>query len=251
MTTKPQAKTLSLSLCLFLIFNVNLAFADVRQQSFYKTYKPRQYISFGADHKSDENSKEHEVSLGYRYKSNKYIHEIDLEYETIWASTTRKPTRKTRERYEAELSSKMMLGQSKNYLSLFHHSEYDQFSKKYYDTTSVAGLGRMFFDGKVEADFNIGWNHARNATSEMVINPTLRVTFPISKQLKFSSRGFIFKREQDYDEKLDSRLTFRFTPKLSLDFIHKYKKDRFFHTKTNSNKVQVDRTYSIRIRYNF
>lgn len=234
-----------------ILLYANSLFADVRRESFYKTSRARQYISLGGNHKSDENSKEHELSIGYRYKNNKYIHEIELFYEAVWASTKTKPMRKTKELYEAELSSKVLILDSKNYFNFYHFSEYNQFSDPYYDVTNVAGFGRMLFDGKIEADLNIGYNHTRFANSQIVINPTLRVRFPITKKIRFSARGFIFKQEYDYDERIDSRLSFKFDNNISLDLIHKYRKDRYYYEKYDIDLVKVDRTYGIRIRYNF
>ena len=244
-------KTIPCAIAIMAISYTNFAVADVRQESFYKNLKARQYVSLGGDHKSDENSKEHELSMGYRYKNNRYIHEIELGYEAMWASTTKKPTRKTKELYEAEISSKILIMNSNNYFNFYHSSQYDQFSSVYYDVTNAVGVGRMLLSNQIEADVNIGYNHTRFGNSEIVLNPTLKVRYQITKNIKLSSKGYIFKRETDYDEKLDSRLSFRFNEKIVLEFIHKYKKDRYYYKKYSTTKTDVDRTYSVRIRYNF
>ena len=75
--------------------------------------------------------------------------------------------------------------------------------------------------------------------------------FPITKRIRLSAKGFIFKKEEDYDERLNSRLSFRLNNKISFDLIHRYKKDRYYYQRYNGKKVDVDRTYGIRIRYNF
>ena len=229
----------------------NSAFSDVRNEFFYKTKTVRQYITFGGDQKSDENSKEYELFLGYRYKSNKYICEIELIYETKSASTTTKPMRKTKELYEAEISGKALILNSNNYFNLYHKSSYDWFSENYYNITNTVGLGRVFFNGIMAADLNLGYNYVHYSNSEITINPTITIRWPVTKNINLSLQGYAFKTEQNYSEQTKSRLSFRLNDKISLVLAHEYGKERYFYSKYNTTRTKADRTYSVRIRYDF
>jgi hypothetical protein len=243
-------------LCLF--FFARAALADVRLENFTKSSIARQYIALGGNYKSDENSKDYDISAGYKYRSDKFIHEFEFLNQVDYAEVTKRVDSKTsvkvmtkkKELYDAELSSKMLIANSNNYFNFYNRSKYDELSTYYYDVTTVLGLGRILSEN-FEADLNIGHNDVKNFNSEMVVNPTLRAKFDLTDKITFITRGYIFQRENTYDEQLRSRLAFRMDNKISLEFIHSYEKNRDYDEKTRSTANKIERSVAVRIKYDF
>jgi len=230
-------------------------FTDLNKNSFYKNNTIRQYFTLGGGYKSDYNSREYEVLAGYKYKSNKYIHEIDFLHELEEAHTTTKPTRVTEELYDFEASSRMMLGKSKNYANIYGRILYDEFDDYYYDVSSAVGLGRFFFeDNGLEASMNLGYNDVKKFNSEIIIIGVLRSKIDITDSIKLSTRGILTKKEETYDEGIKNVLSFKLKKGLFLEFIHKYEKDRYvktYKTKPDIRVNRIKRESYVRIKYNF
>jgi hypothetical protein len=239
-----------------LISFSNPAFGDVRNQSFSKSEKIKQFIAAGGNYQSDQNSRKRAIALAYRYKSKKFVHEFEFLNRSEYTDVSQKSTGKkvliqTEDLYDAELSSKRMIGSSNNYFNYYNRSKYDEYSDYYYDLTNVAGVGRRFEDGKIEADINIGYNQVKNYNSEMVINPTLRIKLDITKDLILISKGYLFQRENSYTEQLKSRLSYRMRDeRIFLELINNYEKNRYFSGK-NGVTNNINRSIIFRIRYDF
>jgi hypothetical protein len=227
--------------------------ADVRKSKFRTNDRTTQYASLGGNYSSDHNSKEYKISGGYQYRKNHLMLELDLLQHSRYSSTTTTPLTKNRELYDFEASGKVLVGQSDNYLNYYNRSKHDKFSDYYYDITNVGGWGRMFFDGMIEADINIGYNEIKNFDSHIVVNPNIKFSFWITDKLRFTSKAFIFKIKDEYSEELKNRLSYRLNKKISLDIYHNYEKKRFLKTSSgvSNNKNEVERDFIFRVRYSF
>lgn len=247
---------LVLFFCLFFTSNsfAKKSFADLNKGSFYKTNKVKQFFSLGGGYKSDHNSKEYEVLSGYRYKSKKFLHEIDFLHEATYASTTRIPIRKTEELYDFELSSRMMIENSKNYLNLYHRTQYDEFSKFYYDISSAVGVGRLFLNNHVESSLSFGYNENKNTNSEIILIGILKGKIKITDSIKFATRGLLERKEKTYDEEIKNILSFRIQKNLFFELIHRYEKNRFVNSTRKLGEHRVSRTKReiyARFKYSF
>ena len=229
------------------------AFADARKTTFRNSQKSSQYLAIGGNYSSDQNSEEYKISGSYQYTGSRFINELDFLRDTRYSSTTKHPLGKNRELYDGEISSKILIGNSNNYFNYYNRSKYDEFSDYYYDLTNAVGWGRMFFDGIVEADVNIGYDEIKNFDSQVVLNPNLKATFWLTDKIKFTSKAFIFQVQDSYSEELKTRLSYKMTDDLSLELYHNYDKKRFFRKTTNieETKTEVSRDLVVRIRYDF
>jgi hypothetical protein len=229
-------------------------FTDLNKNSFYKKEKVKQFLILGGGYKSDYNSREYEVMGGYKYKSNKYLHEIDFLHEVTETSTTRKFIRKTEELYDFEASSRMLLGESKNYLNFYNRLQYDEKSKFYYDVSSAVGLGKLFMDGKVESSINFGYNDVKNFNSEIIVIGILKSTVKLTQNIKFSTRGLLVRAEDDYDEEIKNVVSFRIEKNLFFEIIHRYDKSRYVKSSKKLGTYRVSRSKReayARLKYNF
>ena len=246
-------KNLANYLFLFCVLFSSRSFADARKGQFRSGQKATQYTSFGGNYSSHQNSKEYKISGSYQYADNKFIHEIDLLYDTRYAGTTSHEVEKNLELYDGELSSKILISNSSNYFNYYSRSKYDEFSNYYYDLTNAVGWGRMFFDGIVEADINVGYNEIKNFNSQIVFNPNIKASFWLTDKLKISTKAYIFQVQDSYYEELKTRLTYKISDDLSLEFYHNYDKKRFFYktSKIAATKTEVSRNLVARIKYDF
>lgn len=236
--------------CLLFSFET---LADARKSTFRSSRRLSQYVAFGGTYSSDFNSKEYKISSSYQYIFDRYINEIDFLQHTRYAGTTTKEPEKNRELYDVEISSKILIGQSDNYFNYYNRSRYDEFSDYYYDITNAAGWGRMFFDGIIEADINIGYNNIKNFESQIVINPNLKASFWITDKIRFTSKAYIFKVKDSYSEELKTRISYKLNKNLSLELYHNYDKRKFLSStsKAQTTKTQIGRDFVVRIRYDF
>ncbi len=236
-----------------LLFYHNEAFADARKGSFRNSNKQSQYIALGGNYSSDHNSKEYKASGSYQYSGSRFINELDFLQQTRYTSTSTHSLEKNRELYDGEISSKILISKSNNYFNYYNRSKYDEFSDYYYDITNAIGWGRMFFGGILEADINIGYDEIKNFDSQIVLNPNLKASFWLTDKIKFTTKAFIFGVQDSYSEELKTRLSYKMTNDLSLEFYHNYDKKRFFYktSKVEKTKTEVDRDFVVRIKYNF
>lgn len=240
-------------LVLFLFLNPSFSFADARKSTFRASSKLSQYVALGGNYSSDYNSKEYKFSGSYQYIKNRFINEMDFLQHTRYASSTTHDMEKNRELYDLEISSKILIAQSDNYFNYYNRSKYDEFSDYYYDITNAVGWGRMFYEGIVEADLNIGYDDIKNFESQIVINPNLKANFWITDKIRFTSKAFIFKVKDNYSEELKNRISYKLTNDLSLELYHNYEKKRFLKStaSVDNTVTQVSRGFVFRIRYDF
>ncbi|MFT6346331.1 MAG: hypothetical protein ACJA02_000559, partial [Myxococcota bacterium] len=149
--------------------------------------------------------------------------------------------------------SKILIAKSTNYFNYYNRSKYDRLSDYYYDTTNAAGWGRMFFEGIIEADVNIGYNEIKNFDSQIVINSNLKANLWLTEKLKLTIKAFLFKIQDSYSEELKTRLSYKMTNNMWLEIYHNYDKKRFIKTTSSLEQIQteVDRDFVLRLRYNF
>lgn len=245
-------KTIPIVFCLLLILP-NSAWADARKDKFRNSQKSSEYLAFGGNYSSDQNSKEYKISGSYQYSGDRFINEVDLLHNTRYTSTSSHPLEKNLELYDGEISSKILISNSNNYFNYYNRSKYDKFSNYYYDITNAVGWGRMFFGGILEADINLGYDEIKNFDSQIVLNPNLKASFWLTDKIKFTSKAFIFQVQDSYSEELKTRLSYKLTNDLSLEIYHNYDKKRFFHktSKVDETKTQVRRDLVVRVRYEF
>lgn len=215
--------------------------------------KARKYITIGGGYKSDHNSKQYEIAGSYYYKDNKFMHELDFLHEVNESSTTTRPMAKDEELYDFQLNSKMLIGQSRNYFNFYHRTQYDQYSDFYYDIVNAAGIGRLFFKGKLESSINFGYNNVKNFDSGTALIGIVRANIPVSQNIRLSTTGSLIKTEKTYDDEIKNILSFRIEKNLFLEFVHKYQKNRYIDSSKNSEfgVNRVNRSLYVRMKYNF
>ena len=242
-----------IALFFLLILIPEEAFSDSRKEALRRGNRSRQFISFGGNYKSDFNSKQYDITLDYQYKNHQSIYEIDLRNRATYSETTKIQMHKTEELYDGEISSKQLIGNSNNYINFYNRSKHDKFSAYSYDIRTSLGLGRMLFDGKMEADINIGWNDIKNGNSEIIINPTLRVNFDITENIKFIQKGYLIKGETTQDDQLKTQISYRLNDQTRIELYHNYDKSRYLYTasKIKEKRIEISRSYVLRIKYDF
>jgi hypothetical protein len=258
---KPITVNKAALLCFLALFSIisgncfsKQNFADLNKNSFYSSKKVKKYFSLGGGYKSDYNSREFEILSGYKYKSNKLIHEVDFLHEVKESSTTKKEIRKTEELYDFEGSTRALIGQSAYYANIYNRIQYDELSKFYYDVSSAAGLGRLFYKGKFESSINLGYNDVKNFNSEVIILGIIKGYFTISDNIKLSTRGSLTRAEKEYDEEIKNVLSFKIQRNLSFELIHRYEKNRYTKTSKKLGTYRVNRVKReayARFKYNF
>jgi hypothetical protein len=237
---------------LVIIFSKSV-FADARKGNFRNSNKTSQYLSLGGNYYSDQNSKEYKISAAYQYTGNRFINEVDFLGKTRYNSNSSHPLEKNRELYDGEISSKILISNSSNYFNYYNRSKYDEFSDFYYDITNAIGWGRMFLDGVLEVDINLGYDEIKKFESQIVLNPNLKASFWLTNKIKLTSKAFIFQVQNNYSEELKTRLSYKLTNDFSLELYHNYDKKRFFSktAKSEETKTQVNRDFVVRLRYDF
>jgi len=223
-----------------------------RNDRFYKTNLIRNYINIGGEYESDENSKQHLLQLGHFYRSKKWINEIGFIYDNKYAekkSVNNGALSKTAELYDFQLSSKFMIGDTPDYLVLYNRSKYDELSKYYYDLTSAIGVGRIFFDGRLEIDVGLGQSRVKEYDDKITYIPSFRCEFPLSDRLRFIQRGFMFFSDVADDYQLNTRLQYSITRKLYLQITHDFDKRNYVNQTKNTKVNEVHRRMVFGFRY--
>ncbi len=235
----------SIYFCLSL-FSAKLALADftinsessrqaivnsARSKKFLTLDNTISRIALGGTYDSDQNSTQYRGTLRYFYQSNKFIHDINFLQETEYTDNgsgkNKRYKVKTSEFTDFAASSKIRFAASNNYLAFYHRTTYDPFSSYYYDLHTALGLGRMFFNDKLELDFSIGHHESKIFGSVMDFIPSIRLNFKLTKNLTLNQRGFWFIDENSTDNELKTSLVYRMSPKTSFEIRHTYEQRRF------------------------
>lgn len=207
------------------------AIVTPRTKKFYKVERARQYLSFGASYTSDYNSKNYELTSRYLYQSSKFINEINFEHQNNYADSgsgkNKKYAVKKSELYDLTLSSKARFGETRNYAVFFHRDIYDDLSKYYYDTRTAVGLGRMFFNEKLEFDISAGYHDVKTYGNDFEVVASMRANFKLSEKLTFVQRGYWFFDHESIDNGLKTSLVYRLSDKMSFEVRHNFETRRY------------------------
>ncbi len=219
-----------------------------RSKKLYKTDSIRSYISLGGGQTSDYNSKNNQFNAKYFYQSQNFINEVNFRSETKYADrgsgVNREYSVKTSELYDASFSTKMRLGDGQNYVVGYHRTIYDDLSKYYYDLHTAAGIGRMFFDGKIELDCSVGYHDVKNYGNEINFIPSIRTNLRLSKNITFLQRGYWFIDHESTDNELKTSLVYRLKKRVSLEFRHTFEQRRYENDDYDATN-QISRAFTV------
>lgn len=219
-----------------------------RSKKLYKTDIVRSYISLGGGQTSDYNSKNNRFNARYFYQNQNFINEINLQNEVKYADRgsgkNKKYGEKTSELYDAAFSTKMRISDGQNYIVGYHRTIYDDMSKYYYDLHTAAGIGRMFFGGKIELDCSLGYHDVKNYGHEVNLIPSIRTNLQLTKNLTFLQRGYWFIDRESTDNELKTSLVYRIKKRTSLEIRHTFEQRRYENDNRNVTN-QVSRAFTI------
>ena len=219
-----------------------------RSKKLYKTDNVRSYISLGAGQTSDYNSKNNQFNARYFYQSQNFINEINSLSETKYSDRgsgkNKKYNVKTSELYDASFSTKIRISDSQNYAVGYHRTIYDDMSKYYYDLHTAAGIGRMFFNGKIELDCSAGYHDVKNYGHEINLVPSIRTNLKLTKNLTFLQRGYWFIDHESTDNELKTSLVYRLKKTMSLEFRHTFEQRRYENDNRDVTN-QISRAFTI------
>ncbi len=240
------------SLFLFLVFPLKVFAIDSesdresvissRSKRFYKSNSARQYVAFGGGYASDQNSKDYNLNSRYLYQSNKFINEASFLHESKYAnlSSANSQLVKKSELYDLSLSNKTRIFETRNYGVLYHRTIYDDLSKYYYDLRSAVGVGRMFFNEKVEFDIGAGYLDSKTYGYKTSLVTSMRVNLKISDRITLSQRGYVFTDQETLDNELKTSLVYRLGSKISFEIRHIFEQRRY---EDNSKRIQNNLIY--------
>ncbi len=224
------------------------AIISQRAKRFFKANSSRQYISANGNYSSDYNSKTYNLNSRYLYQSNNSIHEINFEHETNYADkgsgSSKKYYVKDSELYDLSAASKLRISDSRNYAVLFHRSIYDEYSSYLYDSRNAVGLGRMFFNEKLELDFSLGYQDIKTYGYKVDFITSIRSNFKITKNLTLTQRGYIFLDHESMDNELKTSLIYRIANDLSFEIRNNFEQRRY-ESSNNTTKNYVSRSVTV------
>jgi len=202
-----------------------------RSKKFFRTNSIKQYLSFGGNRTSTEDSKAFQLTTRYLYQSHDFINELNFLNENYYADSgtgaNKRHLVKKSELYDLSISSKARLFKTENYAVAYHRTIYDDLSKYYRDSTFALGLGKMFFDDKMEFDTSIGYHDVLTYGREINIIPSIRINFKLTDKLTFNQRGYWFIDHESTDNELKTSLIYRVGPKLSCEIRHNFEQRRY------------------------
>ena len=217
-----------------------------RSKKLYRSNRTRNYLSLGGNYASDYNSKSYQLNSRYLYQGPDWINELNFENEGRYSDKGSGSKRvydvKTSELYDISASSKLRIGNSNNYGAAFHKTLYDHLSKYYYDNHTALGIGRMFFDDKIELDLSLGYHDVKSYGNELNFITSIRTKLRITKNLTMVQRGYLFIDHESMDNELKSSLVYRLKSKLSLELRHSFSQRRYEDDLNNRVINQVNRS---------
>ncbi len=220
-----------------------------RNKRFFPTPSPKQTVSLGGSYISDYNSKQYELVSRYSYQSSRAINELNFKHETEYADTgsgaNKKSYVKKSELYDFSFSSKVLIGDTKNYSVFYHRTIYDDLSKYYYDIHTAGGFGRIFFDGKLEFDISLGYQDVKAYGHKLDVIPSIRTNFKLSKRLTLVQRGYLFVDSESMDNELKTSLTYRVNERLSLELRHTFEQRRYEEDNKSESTNLVNRNITV------
>jgi len=222
-----------------------------RNDRFYKNNTVRQYINLSGEYESDENSKQYVLSAGHFYRSAKLINEVDFLRQTDYTqkAANKYELKRSGDLYDFQISTKAIVADTQNYLVFYNRSKYDQLSTYYYDITTSAGIGRMFFNDKLEIDIGIGHSDVKNYDQKTTIIPSFRAEFDITEKLHFIQRGYAFFSNEVDDYQSRTRLQYLISKSLYLQVTHDFDRRRYSNEKKRLAINEVHRRIIFGFRY--
>ena len=221
-----------------------------RNDRFYKNDIIRKYINFNAEYESDYNSKQRLASVGHFYRSKSLINEVDFLRESYEIQQGKDYGYvRNKNLYDFQISTKAILFDSQDYITIYNRSKYDNASSYYYDITSAIGVGRMFFDDRLEIDVGIGHSNVKEYDEKTTFSPSFRTEFDLIERLHFIQRGYMFFSDEATDYQLRTRLQYPLTKRLYLQVTHDFDKRTYSDIAKNISVNKVHRRVVFGFRY--
>lgn len=209
-----------------------------KARKFYNIGNVSHSILFSGNRDSDQNSKEYHIDLRYYYRSDRQMHEFYFLHEQNYANSGSGKNKvhldKKSELYDAIISNKFMIADSNNYTTFYGRANYDDLSSYYYDYRVAGGVGRRFFNDKLEFDTSIGYSDIKIYNDYQVfLLPSVRLNLRLTKDLTFTHRGYLFVNNNSLDNDLRTTLKYRLSKKVSLVLNHIYEQRRYDEAQDN------------------
>ena len=253
--------------CYFFLFTIFLSFLNpffafaldseadrekivsAKARRFTKSNYTNQSLLLSGNYDSDQNSKEYHVDSRYYYRSNKQMHELyffhNSDYANLGSTKGKNHLVKKSERYDTTVSSKFIIADSNNYVTLYSRVNYDDLSSYYYDLRNAVGVGRIMFNDNVEFDTSIGYTDVKEYGSKIFLLPSLRINLRLTEKLSFTSRGYFFLDHEGLDNDLRSSLKYKIGKNVSIALNHIFEKRRYGEQSENNTTNQVRRYVSV------
>ncbi len=213
---------------------------NAKSRKFYRSSRAVQSFLLSGNKDSDYNSKSYQIDSRYYYQSDKQMHEVNFFHKAAYSESQTKGVYKTSELYDVMLSNKFMLNdKTKNYGVLYNRLNYDEFSNYYYDARSAVGVGRVFFDDKIELDTSIGYMNIKNSGSKTFFLPSIRMNFPITRNLTFTQRAYWFIDYESMDDDIRTTLKYRINNRVSLAVNHIFEQRKYDDV---TKRAQINQT---------
>jgi hypothetical protein len=234
------------------------AIISARSKKFYhkaaRKIPARKYLSLGGNRSSSDSSKSQELNIRYLHHSDSQIHQFDFEqknyYSNQGSSSNKLHLVKKSELYDGTISSKFILGETRNYGVIYHRTIYDDLSDYYRDQRTAVGAGRMFFDGNLELDASIGYQEVKEYGYKVSFIPSMRLNFKLSENFSLNQRGYLFIDHKSMDNDLRTALRYRLSDKASFEIRHNFEQRRYEDSKKRKQENQVNRSITFNLVFN-
>ncbi len=217
---------------------------SAKSRKFYKNGNISQSILLSGNRDSDQNSKEYQLDCRYYYRSGKQMHEFyfthEQNYSNLGTAKNKHHLVKKSELYDAIISDKFMIADSNNYAVFYGRANYDDLSSYYYDYRVAGGVGRIFFDDKVELDASVGYNNIKVYDKyQMFFLPSVRINLQLTKNISLINRGYFFINSNSIDNDFRTTIKYRISKKVSFAINHTYEQRRYKETSQESVSNQI------------
>lgn len=169
----------------------------------------------------------------------------ETEYNDRGSGSKKEYKVKTSQLYDISLSSKARVFDTRNYAVLYHRTVKDKFSDYGYDSRNAFGLGRMFFDDRVEFDLSVGRQVSEHYGNQTEIIPSVRINLKLTERLTFNQRGYWFIDSISTDSDLRTSLVYRLGGRTSFEVRHTFEQRRYMTGSKNSEVNNVRNLYTI------
>jgi hypothetical protein len=207
------------------------AVVSARSKKFYKSNSARQYLSLGGNYSATGTAKSYEFNSRYLYQSSNQIHEFNFQHESSYgnlgSAAGKRYLVKKSELYDGTLSSKFIIGESKNYGVGYHRTIYDDLSKYYMDQRWALGAGRLFLNDNLEIDASIGYQDVKTYGHKWSFIPSFRANIKLSPKFTLNSRGYLFIDHESMDNELKTSLIYRFSNRTSFEIRYTIEQRRY------------------------